>query len=642
MKRTMKWMGAMMIALWSASAGMAEDAGEAGEERMLTLEPMEVKAPPLPVLESEITSDFGGSVVTVTRSQIDGLNAQDLGAALKRVPGVNISRYNVIGAFGGGDGGAFYIRGHGAARPGSEIRVYVDGAPREVGVWAHPLLDIVNIDHAETVKVYKGPQPQEFGGLFGAVDVQSRRREQPGTETDIRFGYGSHETFVGQVHHGGREGKVDYYGGVSYKESDGHRDHSAGEVSSAMGRIGYTFSDEFNIAYILNATDNFAEDPGPASGPTPERERFDTETIDHIIRLEHNALNAEGFGVAWYEDGKIRWKQDRIGGPDSPPGASKTDWENYGFRGRETVRLDALSLTAGLEAESYGGESRTVAVSGFTPFEFDGRFEILSPSLGAVYEIPVNETTVLKPSAGVRYSAHDEFDDETAPHAGLTLEGQDWSLFGTYARGVHFPGVYIVGISEESVDVLEAETMDHFEVGGTLRLSEDLSVRAVGFHDEVSGFIVPPPPFRNAGEGELTGAELTGEFRLGERLSGFAGLTWLDTDPADYPRSPEWSTTAAVSVRLLDPVLLELDAQYVDEQMVGNRRSPEAAFTRFEQIDSYVLVNARLSYEFGGGEGVPPSRLYVAGENLTDEDYEVWADYPMPGAMVMAGAELRF
>ena len=42
---------------------------------------------------------------------MDNLNAADLGTALRRTPGVNISRYNPIGSFGGAEGGGIFIRG---------------------------------------------------------------------------------------------------------------------------------------------------------------------------------------------------------------------------------------------------------------------------------------------------------------------------------------------------------------------------------------------------------------------------------------------------------------------------------------------------------------------------------------------------
>ncbi|MDZ7581632.1 MAG: iron chelate uptake ABC transporter family permease subunit, partial [Deltaproteobacteria bacterium] len=70
---------------------------------------------------------LGAEVVSVTISQINDLNAQDLGTALRRTPGVNISRYNPLGSFGGATGGAVFIRGFGSSRPGAEIKTLVDG-----------------------------------------------------------------------------------------------------------------------------------------------------------------------------------------------------------------------------------------------------------------------------------------------------------------------------------------------------------------------------------------------------------------------------------------------------------------------------------------------------------------------------------
>jgi outer membrane receptor protein involved in Fe transport len=89
----------------------------------------EVTVSETPILDSNRVDEFGSLIGTVTADQIDDLNAQDLSAALRRVPGVVVSRFNPIGAFGGGDGGGIFIRGHGSGRPGSEIATFTDGVP---------------------------------------------------------------------------------------------------------------------------------------------------------------------------------------------------------------------------------------------------------------------------------------------------------------------------------------------------------------------------------------------------------------------------------------------------------------------------------------------------------------------------------
>ena len=89
----------------------------------------------------------------LTREQVALLNAQDIQTALRQVPGVTIWRYSPIGSYGGAQGGSVYIRGLGTARPGGEVRVYTDGAPRESGMWGHPLMDSMPIDFAESIAV---------------------------------------------------------------------------------------------------------------------------------------------------------------------------------------------------------------------------------------------------------------------------------------------------------------------------------------------------------------------------------------------------------------------------------------------------------------------------------------------------------
>lgn len=45
-----------------------------------------------PIIEGNETDRYAGQKTTVTESQMEDLNAQDLSTALRRSPGVNISR----------------------------------------------------------------------------------------------------------------------------------------------------------------------------------------------------------------------------------------------------------------------------------------------------------------------------------------------------------------------------------------------------------------------------------------------------------------------------------------------------------------------------------------------------------------------
>jgi len=87
-----------------------------------------------PIIDRVRIDGFSSTSAVVTESQLHDQNAFDLATALRRTPGVQISRYNPVGAFGGDQGGAVFIRGMGVSRPGSEIKTYIDGIPFYMGV----------------------------------------------------------------------------------------------------------------------------------------------------------------------------------------------------------------------------------------------------------------------------------------------------------------------------------------------------------------------------------------------------------------------------------------------------------------------------------------------------------------------------
>ena len=99
-----------------------------------------------PVIEEVHLDRFSSVSAVITQDQLRDQNAVDLTSALRRTPGVQTSRYNPVGQFGGSDGGGIFIRGMGASRPGSEIKTYIDGAPFYMGVWNHPLLDLLPVN----------------------------------------------------------------------------------------------------------------------------------------------------------------------------------------------------------------------------------------------------------------------------------------------------------------------------------------------------------------------------------------------------------------------------------------------------------------------------------------------------------------
>ena len=108
MKKGQAWFLVLIMLLALANRAWAQET-EPKKEPPVTLEPVVVVG--TPILESSTVDRYGQEHSTIGQAQINALNAGDLTSALRCSPGVYISRYDMVGSYGGGDGGAIYLRG---------------------------------------------------------------------------------------------------------------------------------------------------------------------------------------------------------------------------------------------------------------------------------------------------------------------------------------------------------------------------------------------------------------------------------------------------------------------------------------------------------------------------------------------------
>ena len=600
-----------------------------------------------PITQEEAVAKDGADTATLSRSQLAQLNAQDLQTALRQVPGVTISRYAPIGSYGGAQGGSVYIRGMGTARPGGEVRMYTDGVPRGSGMWSHPLMDSMPIDFAESVSMQKSPHPARYSDTFGAVDIETRRRREQGYEGEVDLAYGRYNTFLSAGSAGLKEGPVDAYGGMSYKYSDGLRDHNMSILKSAFGRVGTDLSDHEHIGFVYQRTDSKVEDPGEEQKPTPRTDRFDLDTDLYTLRFDTERENLKGYSLLYFERGKIDWWQDGL--CKTPAGAmdgnAHTEWLNFGFRNFYDWNVwKDLWITAGFDLADEYGETETRNVeNGKVPFETNGRLDTISPYLGARYDFRLNDDWTLTPSIGSRYYIHTKYDNEWSPDAALTLDWQEKvQLFVNGSRGVHYPGVYTRAVSADyAAGTLTAETMDYVSGGTKVALDETADVLVTVFHTDAQNRIDKTTKgYLNAGGMRATGVELSGHWRPTDDLAFFAGLTYTNPETSPVSRLPEWMATAGGTWKICDYLKWTLDGQFIDEMYAYSVRSSEEA-AELRELDAGFLLNTRLAVpldSFTPFEG----ELYLSLENLTNSHYAYYPGYPMDGIMWYLGCKFKF
>lgn len=647
-RRRVSVLAATALALCAAGRGQEDRAPEdkpppsAVEDAFEEIEEVSVVAPP--VIEGSRIDEYANQITSVTKEQLEALNAQDLTDALRRIPGVVVSRYNAIGSFGGGDGGSIFVRGHGSGRPGGEISTRIDGIPRFVGIWTHPLLDTINVDTASRIDVYKSPQPVRFGNMsFAAVNLIPRRVTTPGFETRTMASYGSFGILVLRGEHGGKVDAFDYNLILSYRQSDGHRSGAGGRVGGVQGRVGYEINGNWYAALLVDHTNADVEDPGPEGVPMPPRPgEFLTDDELYVLKLSHLYESVEGHVKLYLEVGDIRWKQWDATVPE--PFDSLTDYLNYGVHAEETFRpWEGGELTAGYDFDLFGGDFVESRPSG-DRVDVSRSFYNTGPYLQVAHTFrALEDKLTITPSAGVRYNYSRYFGGDWGAQAGVVAAWEETELHANYARAYNLPGVYVVvnydawGRGDDWKD-LDAELLDHFEVGVSQGVTGQLRLSLTGYYDDVSDAIrfVPPPPFpplfENIGDYDVLGAEATIEWLPRRNIRLFAGSAYSYTEPRDVPNVPEWTVSFGAMYRPIDKVTIHVDGQWIDSLYVLNPRYTSAQ----KSVDAYFLLNARLSYDISRHV-----EIFVVGENLTDANYEFRPGYPLPGISGTIGLEIK-
>ncbi|MBX3751820.1 MAG: TonB-dependent receptor plug domain-containing protein [Opitutaceae bacterium] len=619
---------------------------------VVRLDDLEVAATPI-VGETRLDA-LASKVTAVTAAQLVELNARDLQSALRRVPGVVVSHFNPVGSFGGTEGGAVFIRGMGTARPGAEIQLSIDGVPSFNSIWTHPILDMLNVDLARRIEVHKGAQPVLYGNMaFAVVDLAPKFREQPGQGGALTLTTGSFGTWSAAAEGGYRGEKLDAYVLGSARASDGHRANADGRLRAGYVRLGWTLDERWSAHVFYNGTSNYADDPGPDPARVPPALQFgsgrfadDNDLV--VATVTHRDPGLEGSLKAYSSRGKLDWTGQYHAPTARNENVTVTEYANRGLRLRETLRPAAgTEIVGGVDLDRIAGQYRSLTggVAGSFP-RTAVRIDSVYAAVSRAWALGRGWT--VRPSLGARQLDHSVFADELAPQAGLVATDGTTEWHVSAARGVNFPGLFVMAIppGNNRHRELSAETVDHAEMGVSRRLGEAVRVEVSVFRDDGADRIVTsyppfPPVWKNLADFRTEGVEAAVTWAPREAWALYAAVTAMRATPDDLPYVPEWSGSAGLNWRLTRAVRLSVDGQYVGARAVLARNRDLNALNA-ARLGSYVLLNARLAYTFGASAWGLAGECFVAGENLGDADYEQKFGYPMPGASGTVGVSFSW
>lgn len=580
-----------------------------------------------PIVEEMRLDGQSTTSSVVGEEQLKDLNAADLASALRRTPGVSIARYNPVGSFGGDQGGAVFIRGMGASRPGSEIKTYIDGVPFYMPVWNHPLLDMLPMNGMSSVTVNKSPQPHITGNNFASIHLETKRPVQEGVTGNVRASVGRFSTTLEQADIAGKADGLEYSFAQGYAKSNGHRANADGQLNNAMGRIATKLNNNWTAGVSFLVVDTKAGDPGDDGN---DRYNIRANTVSAFVQHQHGDVNGE------FRLYKNSGKSELL----NHPMAGANDFEMSGVRWKESIKVAAdTRVIAGVDYDTMGGKTSMANMP---------TFKVTSPYGSVVRTSALNADWSLVSSATLRAYQHNYYASSTSPALGFSLVSNKVTYFINASKGVNYAGLDGPALKsigwDDSWKNLKTEKADHIEVGAKFAPNDKTQVDVSVFKDRVSDRYFTTGyqgAFLSTGAFTNQGGEATVRQQMSENWSAFLGASFLDPSISNLPYAPKRSYSVGLNGKA-GPFKLAVDAQNQSDFYTLNwsRTGGGTSANNPDKLAGFTVVNARVAYPSAalGKRG----EYFVAVENLTNTTYAYTAGRTMPGRWAQVGLMASF
>lgn len=580
------------------------------------------------------------TVTVVDRSKIDrSLQSSLLPVLTEQVPGLFVTARGIMGyGVSGGAAGSISLRGlsGGTAR----LMVMIDGHPQYAGIFGHPIADAYQSFLAERVEVLRGPASVLYGSnaMGGVINIVTRKMQGDGVKTNVRAGYGSYNTLETELTNRIRKGRFSSVVSGSYNRTDGHRPDMGFEQYGGYAKLGYEMTDNWNVWGDVNVTHFNASYPGPAGAPLVDGDQRITRGMT-ALAVENHYEKTSGavsffynWGHHWINDGYTPSagegpKDERFLSNDNMMGVSLYQSARL-FKGNRT--------TLGFDWFRYGGHAWNEYVSGEKNGTTSDLVDKHEDELAGYVDFRQDIGSWLTFNAGLRADHHSRIGLEWVPQTGLAFHlPHAMELKVSASKGFRYPILREMYMFPPQNPDLQPESMWSYELAFSQRLMDGrLSYGVNLFYIDGKNLIVTlPNPHgsgmlnQNSGRIENSGVELQGAYRINRYWSVDGNYSYL------HMKNP---VIAAPEHKLYVGANLSCGRWNVSSgvQYIAGLYT---AVGEDESKEDFVLWNLRASFRISQWLDI-----WVRGENLLAQRYEINAGYPMPQATVMAGVNLNF
>lgn len=573
------------------------------------------------------------TVSVVNRDKIEQTMQPSLLPVLnEQIPGLFTTARGIMGyGVSGGAAGGISLRGlsGGSAR----MMVLIDGHPQYAGIFGHPVADAYQTLLADRVEVLRGPASVLYGSnaMGGVINIVTRQPEGDGFRGRFHTGYGSYNTLETEAGALLRNGRFSANVSASYNRTDGHRENMGFSQYGGYAKLGYQFTDNWQLLADLDLTHFDASCPGPVSAPLIDADQGITRGMTSLsVRNDYGKTSG---ALSFF----YNWGRHSIGDGHK---ADVIIIDPYTFESyddmmgvslyQSAVLFEGNRTTVGADWFRYGGKA-------WNDYQMQPDKNLVDKhetELAAYFDFRQHIGSVLTLNAGLRADHHSRIGTEWVPQAGAAVHlPHHIEMKASVAKGFRYPILREMYMFPPQNPDLKPESSWNYELAISQKLlGGRLSYGVNLFHIDAKNIILTLPNPSGAGKlnqnsGELhnSGAEIQAAWRISRAWSVNANYSYLHMKEPVIA-APEHKAYAG-AIWTVGRWSVSTGLQYV----AGLYTSTSPV-----QKEDFLLWNVRSSFKV-----CKWLDLWARGENLLAQEYEINAGYPMPGATVVAGFDIR-
>ena len=556
-----------------------------------------------------------------------------LPTVMQQVPGLFVTSRSMMG-FGVSTGAAGSISLRGISGGTGQLIVLIDGHPQYQGIYGHPIADSYQTLMAERVEVLRGPASVLYGSnaMGGVINIVTRRPvSRNSVATNATIGVGSYGTVQAEASNQMRSDKFSSTVAAQYSRTDNHRPRMGFEQYGGYLKLGYDLTDHWNAYIDANITHFNASYPGTASSPLYDADQWITRGVVSAA-IENHYGNTSGAISVFSNFGRHKI-DDGTANPDQPT-------QRY-FRSKDA--LTGISIYQ--SAQLFEGNRLTVGVdymhiygnAYYTSKATDEVLDTPNKQSGKSYrneiagyvDVRQDLTDWFTVDAGIRIDHHSVTGTEWIPQAGVVVRpiatGEAKAMV---SKGFRNPTMREMYLYPPSNTDLEPERLWNYELSWRHRLNSGLNYGINLFYLKGDNMIQTVNR-KNVNTGEIENWGIEAEIKY--PFAQYFHLTWNSSYlhmKNKIVAAPESSTYLGIDFH---------KCQWSATLGLQHIKNLYTAVGDNETKENFTLLNASVSYA-----ATKALSLWIRGENLLAQKYEINLGYPMPRATFMGGISVIF